>query len=186
MRISSGGNLIVETVAPGVRVMRFARPDVRQYLDDAADAPTSPLFREVEETALADLADGAALVVNLGLVEPINAAFYRCLLCLRQRVRARHGRLVLCGLSPRHLEIFELFRGPQLFAIARTEAEAVRVARAWLCDPRTPRGESSSSSLKTQRPVRHDPRGLAQSAGVGNPEGGCRRVTSRQVRLLRG
>src|SRR4051794_6612187 len=123
MRISARGNLVVETVVLGVRVMRFARPDLRQYLDDAGNAPTSPLFREMQDAALATLADGAVLVVNLGLIGPINAAFYRCLLCLRERVRARHGRLVLCGLSPQHQEIFELFRGPQVFTIARTEAE---------------------------------------------------------------
>jgi hypothetical protein len=32
MRISARGNLIVETATPGVRIIRFARPDVRRYL----------------------------------------------------------------------------------------------------------------------------------------------------------
>src|SRR5262249_9365244 len=126
MRISSRGNLNVETPAPGVRVMRFMRPDVRRYLDDAGDATTSPLFREIEATVLSDLAVGATLVVNLGLVDPVNTAFYRCLLAIRERVRARRGRLVLCGLSPRHQEFFDLFRGPWLFTIVSTEAEACR------------------------------------------------------------
>ncbi len=126
MRISARGNVIVETVAVGVRVMRFARPDVRDALDAAADSAISPLFQEIEEAVLADLAVGSKLVVNLSLIGPINAAFYRCLLQIRQQVRARHGRLVLCGLSSHHQEVFELFRGPSIFTIVRTEAEACR------------------------------------------------------------
>jgi anti-anti-sigma regulatory factor len=157
MRISAGGNLIVETVSLGVRVMRFARPDLRKYLWDDADAPTSPLYREIQDTALSNLADGSVLIVNMGLIDPINAAFYRCLLCIRERVHASHGQLVLCGLSPQHQEIFDLFRGPQIFTIARTEAEALRAARGWLSDPKTPREEDISPPLtsKTSRRVRN-------------------------------
>src|SRR5271166_6041915 len=121
MRISAGGNLIVETVILGVRVVRFARPDLRTSLWDDADAQTSPLFREIQKTALSNLPDGSALIVNLGLIEPITAAFYRCLLGIRERVHSSHGLLVLCGLSPQHEEIFELFRGPQLFTVACAE-----------------------------------------------------------------
>jgi len=126
MRISARGNLIVETAALGVRVMRFARPDVRQYLDDDGEAATSPLFREIQGAVLSDLGEGWTLVVNMGLIDPINAAFYRCLLGIREHVRARGGRLVLCGLSAQHQEIFDLFRGPWVFTIVSTEAEACR------------------------------------------------------------
>jgi anti-anti-sigma regulatory factor len=156
MRISARGNLIVETAIPGARVMRFARPDLRQYLEDDADGPTSPLFREIQATALSTLADGSVLIVNLGLIDPINAAFYRCLLCLREHMHARHGQLVLCGLSPRHQEIFDLFRGPQIFTIARAEAEARHVARGWLSDPKWPwkEGDSPPLTSKTSRVVR--------------------------------
>src|SRR6516225_6297442 len=80
MRISARGNLIVETPVLGVRVMRFTRPDVRRYLDDAGDAATSLLYREIHGSVLSDLPEGSTLVVNLGLVDLINAAFYRCLL----------------------------------------------------------------------------------------------------------
>ena len=134
MRVSAGGNLIVETAMRGVRVMRFARPDLRQYLDDAADSATTPLFQEIQDAVLSDLPKGWTLVVNLGLIDAINAAFYRCLLDLRTCVQARHGRLVLCGLSPWHQEIFDLFRGPRLFTIVRTEAEAGRVISRWMSD----------------------------------------------------
>jgi anti-anti-sigma regulatory factor len=127
-----GGNLIVETAALGVRVMRFARPDLRKYLYDDADSAESPLFREVRHSALSDLVKGWALVVNLRLVEPSSAALYRCLLLIRQSVLARQSRLVLCGLSPEHEEILQLFQAYRLFTIVRTEAEAVREAQACL------------------------------------------------------
>jgi hypothetical protein len=126
MRISARGNLIVETAMLGVRVMRFARPDVRQYLYDDGEAATSPLFQEIENAVLSDLPEGWTLVVNMGLIDPINAAFYRCLLGIREQVHARHGRLVICGLNAQHQEIFDLFRGPWVFTIVGTEAEACR------------------------------------------------------------
>jgi anti-anti-sigma regulatory factor len=137
MRVSEGGNLIVET-AKGVRVMRFIRPDLRKYLDDIADSATTSLFQEIHDNALCDLPKGGTLVVNLGLVDSVNAAFYRCLLHIRKCVQARYGRLVLCGLTPWHQEVFELFRGPELFTIVETEAEARRLpirSQNPLCPP---------------------------------------------------
>jgi len=134
MRVSTGGNLFVETVTLGVRVMRFARPDLRRSLDDIADSATSLLFREIQGAVLSDLPKGWTLVVNLGLVDAISAAFYRCLLYIRKCVQARQGRLVLCGLTPLHQEIFDLFRGPEVFTIVGTEAEARRVVREGLSD----------------------------------------------------
>ncbi len=153
MRISATGNLIVETALQDVHVLRFLRPDLREYLWDDADAPMSPLFREIQATALSDLVDGSVLIVNLGLVDLITAAFYRCLLGIRADVRARHGQLVLCGLSPLHREIFTLLRGPEVFTSARTEVEALRVARAWLINPQTPRRVRLSDAVPDQ-PVR--------------------------------
>jgi anti-anti-sigma regulatory factor len=129
MRTSRHENVMVETVARGVRVMRFARPDVLQYLDEAADAATSPLFHEVHEAALANLPERWTLVVNLAIIDRINAAFYRCLLDIRKCVNVRHAKLVLCGLTPHHREVFELFRGPDVFSVVRTEARARTTAR---------------------------------------------------------
>jgi anti-anti-sigma regulatory factor len=133
MRFSVSGNLMIETAAPGVRVLRFERPDVRDCLYDDADIVESPLFREIKDIALTDLPRGWTLILNLSLIKFINAAFYRCLLLTRQVVRARHARLVLCGLSREHREIFELFQAFRLFTIVGTEGEAVRVAEASEC-----------------------------------------------------
>jgi anti-anti-sigma regulatory factor len=139
MRFSIGGNLIIETAALGIRVVRFARPDLRKYLYDDADIGKCPLFREVRHSALSDLARGWALLVNLRLVEPFTAALYRCLLLIRQEVLARQSHLVLCGLSPEHEEIFQLFQAHRLFTIVRTEAEAIREAQAYPRALRTPK-----------------------------------------------
>jgi anti-anti-sigma regulatory factor len=126
MRKCTGGNLNTETVSRGVQVMRFARPDVREYLDNAGETEMSPLFQEIEEAVLSHLSEGWTLVINMAVIEPINAAFYRCLLAIRSCVNARQCRLVLCGLTPRHRQVFELFRGPEVFRIADTEAMACR------------------------------------------------------------
>jgi anti-anti-sigma regulatory factor len=144
MRVSAGGNLVVETARRGVRVMRFARPNLRGCLDDGADSATSPLFREIQDAVLSDLPKGWTLVVNLGLIDAVTAAFYRCLLDVRKCVQARGARLVLCGLSPWNQEIVDLFRGPRLFTIVRTEAEAGRVARGGLSDQEALRKRSLS------------------------------------------
>jgi anti-anti-sigma regulatory factor len=126
---------MVETAAPGVRVMRFERPDVRDCLYDNVDIAHSPLFQEIQDIALADLPVGWTLVLNLGRINPINTAFYRCLLQIRQSVRSRQARLVLCGLSGEHREVFELFQAFRLFTVVRTEGDAVRAAEAWDAAP---------------------------------------------------
>jgi anti-anti-sigma regulatory factor len=131
MRVSNNGNLVVENVKVGVRVMRFVRPDSRKFIDDQGDAVTSPLFQEILQTAIAGLEPGWTLIANLGLVEPLNTAFYRSLLAVRDCLTAQHCQLVLCGLTPRHQELFELFQGSRVFTIAFTEADAGRKAREW-------------------------------------------------------
>jgi anti-anti-sigma regulatory factor len=143
MRVSTGGNLIIETAATGVKVMRFARPDLRQYLDDSADSTTSPLFREIQGAVLSNLPSGWALIINLGLVDTINSAFYRCLLDIRKYLQTRQSQLVLCNLTQRHREVFKLFRGPELFTIVSTEAEAEREAIRGLSELDTPHDRNS-------------------------------------------
>jgi anti-anti-sigma regulatory factor len=111
-----------------IRVLRFELPDVRKYLDDEADIADTPLFREIEDVALTDLPSGWTLVLNLSPLRPINTALYRCLLQVRQIVHARPARLILCGLTREHRDVFELFQAYRLFTIVRSEAEALRAA----------------------------------------------------------
>jgi anti-anti-sigma regulatory factor len=129
MRLSNNGNLVVENVKHGVRVMRFVRPDLRRFIDDQGDAVTSPLFQEMLETAIVGLEPGWTLVAQLGLVEPLNTAFYRSMLAVRDCLIAQQCQLVVCGLTPRHQELFDLFQASRVFAIAMTESDACRKAR---------------------------------------------------------
>ena len=123
--ISRTNNLIQETVARGVRVVRFLCPDLRESLDSDADG--CPLLRELL-VVVNLLKEGDTLVVNLGLVEPFPTDFYSCLLRVRQAVLARKTRLVLCRLSADHLEIFRLFNADRLFHVTETERQALREA----------------------------------------------------------
>jgi hypothetical protein len=126
MIISAHSNLFKETVARGVHVVRFLRPDVREQLD--VDGDDCELFRELRAGVLADLEEGETLVLNLGLVEPAPTAFYSWLLRVREAVLARRARLQLCRLSPEHQELFQLFNALRLFHVTGTEAQAVRDA----------------------------------------------------------
>src|SRR5262249_39561236 len=129
MKSTTSSHLVVETRSPGVRVVRFTHPDLRPQLDDFAKIDDCELLQEVQAAALADLAAGEALVINLGLIEVFPSAFLRVLLRVRELVGERRGWLVLCQLRPEHREIFEITRTLPLFTIATTEAEAVARAR---------------------------------------------------------
>jgi len=155
MFASSYGNLIVETVTYGILVMRFTRPDVRRFLDDGAETETSPLFKEIQDAVLSDLPRSWTLVINLGLINPINAAFYRCLLDIRKCVQARQSQLVLCGLSPMHQEVFELFRGPEVFTIVSTE-DTIRRDTRW--------AQSEQKSLQAHIVLRTTPDAVVSSS----------------------
>jgi anti-anti-sigma factor len=121
-------NVLIERAGVGVRVLRFVRPCLHDQLYEDADADIFPLFRELFEQALADLQEGQTVILNLGLLEYFSAAFYRCLLKVREVVTARHAELLLCRLSEEHKEIFHLFRGFDLFRVTATERRAVHEA----------------------------------------------------------
>jgi anti-anti-sigma regulatory factor len=119
---------MAETLVPGVRVLRFERPDMRDYLYDDAEIAHSALYREILDVVLCDLPSGWTLIVDLNQIKPINTTFYRCLLQIRRFVRDRGSRLVLCNLSREHREVFELFQAFRSFTVVRTESDAVRAA----------------------------------------------------------
>jgi hypothetical protein len=125
--ISRTSNLVQETAAHGVRVVRFLRPDLRQALDGDTDG--CPLWRELQ-VVVNLLNEGDTLVINLGLVELFPTDFYCCLLRVRKAVLARKTRLVLCCLNAEHLEIFQLFNAHRLFHVTETELHALREAGA--------------------------------------------------------
>ena len=128
MNNSGNRHVIVDTPAPGVYVVRFTRPDLREQLCDDADIAGSDLFRQLERQVLTPLAANDTLVLNLGLVEVFTTPLYRCLLKVREVVNRRGAYLVLCRLSAQQREIFELIKAFRLFQVTSTEAQALRAA----------------------------------------------------------
>jgi hypothetical protein len=129
MELSAGQHLLCETPAPGVRVGRFTRPDMRPALDEP-NTEDCPLYHDLRACALDTMPRGDALVLNLGLVVVFPTVFYRFLLKVRETVAAAKGRLVLCGLTPYAQEGMALFRGERLFEIATTEEQALHRLRS--------------------------------------------------------
>jgi anti-anti-sigma regulatory factor len=117
-------NLIVEKARRGVLVVRFVRPDLREFL--ARQGASCALFQELRAAVLGALEEGQTLVLNLGLIETFPSAFYSCLLNVREAVLARGARLVLCCLGQSVQEVFDLFKGNRLFLVARSEVQALR------------------------------------------------------------
>ncbi len=123
-------HLIVSRASPAICVVRFAHPDLRDQLDDVGEIETCPLFQEMQERALNELAEGELLVLNLGLVEWFPTPFYSLLLKVREMVVARHARLVLCRADANMQEGFDLFKASRLFTITTSEGEAIQEVTA--------------------------------------------------------
>src|SRR5262249_50261114 len=128
MDIQSERNVVCDTPSPGVRVVRFVRPDLRPQLYDQEAISDCSLYRDLDAVALANLAVGEAVIINLGLIDWFPTAFYRLLLKVRETDQARNARLVLCCFTPNVRECFDLMGGGRLFEIRATEANAVSAA----------------------------------------------------------
>lgn len=129
-------HLIVEERAPGVTAVRFARPDLRSQLDNYGSIEESDLFQELSGV-LEGLAPGEKLILNLGLVEIFTSTLLCFLLRVRQIVRARGARLLLCQFRKEHREVLEITQTLRLFTITNSEAKAVLHDEG---PPRTARG----------------------------------------------
>lgn len=128
MDLQSDRNVVCDTPGPGIRVVRFVRPDLRPHLYDQEAIADCSLYRELAASALADLAAGQTVVVNVGLIDWFPTAFYRLLLKVREALQARNARLLLCCFTPNVRECFDLMGGGKLFEIRATEANAVSAA----------------------------------------------------------
>ena len=82
-------------------------------------------------TALLAMLDGKqrAWVIDLTDVDYLGSAMLGLMVNFRQRVQSVKGRLVLCGVSPKLLEIIQACCLDRLFPIARSRTEAVKLAR---------------------------------------------------------
>ena len=73
-------------------------------------------------------APAGAWVLDLSRVSYMGSSVLGLMVNVRQTIKAARGTLVLCGLSPRLMEIFRACSLHQLFTIAHGRAEAVRRA----------------------------------------------------------
>jgi hypothetical protein len=128
MGMAHKGNIVCDTPSPGIRVLRFVRPDLREHLYDKEATRDCSLYRELEEAALSDLAEGQTVILNFGLIDPFPTRFYSLLLQVREVAAARKARLLLCCFSANVRECFDLMGGSKKFEIRTTEANALSVA----------------------------------------------------------
>lgn len=125
MRFTMGQYLVMQSPLPGVKVVRFTRPDLRPQLEDTGDTDTCELYEELQCCVLESLEPGDRLVLNLGLVEVFPSALLCLLILVRSVVLQRQGRLVLCQIGAEHRELFDVTSTLGLFTIVPTEREAI-------------------------------------------------------------
>jgi anti-anti-sigma factor len=68
-------------------------------------------------------------VVDLSDVNYMGSAMLGMMVNFRQRVQSVKGKLVLCGVSPRLMEIIRTCCMDRLFPIAKTRADAIKMAK---------------------------------------------------------
>lgn len=66
------------------------------------------------------------LVVNFARVESLTSAMLGAFVSLEQTVKARDGRLAFCQVDPFLMQIFKIFKIPELIRIFGDEQEAVQ------------------------------------------------------------
>lgn len=91
------------------------------------DSGTAPALGERLTGLLATSERG--LVLDLRDLEYISSAGFRVLLLAAKRAEEAAGRLVLCGLSGKVRQLFDLGGFLDLFAISASRDEAVSAAR---------------------------------------------------------
>jgi anti-anti-sigma factor len=66
-------------------------------------------------------------VIDFSSVSYIGSAMLGLIVNVRQQVKTAGGKLVLCGMSPRLLDIFRMCSMERLFTITKTRADAIKV-----------------------------------------------------------
>lgn len=72
---------------------------------------------------------GRALVLDLSRLAYVGSSVLGLLVSVRQTVKEAGGRLVLCGLSERLMQIFRTRSLERLFVIRRSREDAVKPSR---------------------------------------------------------
>jgi anti-anti-sigma factor len=85
-----------------------------------------PDIEAIGERLVSLVADGCTkIVLNLGTVNRTSSSMIGKLVALQQKIRAAHGRLVLCGLQPEIAQVFQILQLRPLFMICETERQAL-------------------------------------------------------------
>jgi len=106
--------------AAAVHVLALELPD---HVDTAE-------FDRINESVLGAL-EGKTRghwVVDLAGVNYMGSAMLGLIVNIRQQIKNLQGQLVLCGLSPRLLQIFRTCCMERLFTITRTRDDALRMS----------------------------------------------------------
>jgi len=106
--------------AETARVIEFHLPDSMDPLE------FDPLNESI--LSLLDGDAGAKWIVDLSRVSYMGSAMLGLMVNLRHRIKRAGGRLVLCGLSPRLLEIFRTCCMERLFTITANRPQALKLA----------------------------------------------------------
>ncbi len=110
-------SLPIDVERRGVATILSPRGDV--------DMSRAPAFRE--HVRLAQASKPKRLVIDMASVEYMDSSGLATLVEAMRNTRAAGTELVLCGLNPRVLAIFEIARLHQFFRIVPTVADAVGV-----------------------------------------------------------
>ena len=113
-------DLLQMNLQGAVQIIALTLPEV---LDSAQ-------FDELNDAAqqAVDAAGAQAWVLDLSATNYMGSAVLGLLVNIRQRVKQKGGRLVLCGLSTRLGNVFRACSLERLFVIAKTREEALRLA----------------------------------------------------------
>jgi anti-anti-sigma factor len=91
------------------------------------DSTTAPILGQKLEAVVG--APRSRLIVDFGHLEYISSAGFRVLLVARKRAEEVGSRLVLCGLSAKVRQLFDLGGFLDLFTIAGSRDDAVAAAK---------------------------------------------------------
>ena len=85
-------------------------------------------FGQLNDSLLAVIADhpSGRYVLDLSNLSYLGSSALGLMVNVRQRIKDAGGRLILCGLSPRLLQIFQTCCMERLFTIKPTRLEALR------------------------------------------------------------
>ncbi len=76
-----------------------------------------------------DAATGTRWVLDLSDVTYMGSAVLGLMVNIRQQIKQRGGKLVLCGMSDRLVQIFRTCSLERLFTITKTRPEAMKAAK---------------------------------------------------------